>query len=80
MTENLIFYLYHSRKERAKPLGFLLLHGFLRSHLCRQVNSPRYITDESNWEIVRKDKKGVRKIFTTDYYRKERMLVSEETL
>lgn len=36
-------------------------------------------TDESNWEIVRKDKKGVRKIFTTDYYRKERMLVSEET-
>ena len=37
------------------------------------------ITDESNWEIVRKDKKGVRKIFTTDYYRKERMLVSEET-
>ncbi len=37
------------------------------------------ITDESNWEIVRKDKKGTRKIFTTDYYRKERMLVSEET-
>jgi len=37
------------------------------------------ITDESNWEIVRKDKKGVRKIFTTDYYRKERRLVSEET-
>lgn len=37
------------------------------------------ITDESNWEIVRKDKKGVRKIFTTDYYRKERILVSEET-
>lgn len=37
------------------------------------------ITDESNWEIYRKDKKGLRKIFTTDYYRKERMLVSEET-
>lgn len=37
------------------------------------------ITDESNWEIFRKDKKGVRKIFTTDYYRKERILVSEET-
>lgn len=37
------------------------------------------ITDESNWEIVRKDKRGIRKIFTTDYYRKERMLVSEET-
>ena len=37
------------------------------------------ITDESNWEIVRKDKKGLRKIFTTDYYRKERMLVTEET-
>ena len=37
------------------------------------------ITDESNWEIYRKDKKGIRKIFTTDYYRKERMLVSEET-
>lgn len=37
------------------------------------------ITDESNWEITRKDKKGERKIFTTDYYRKERMLVSEET-
>lgn len=37
------------------------------------------ITDESNWEIYRKDKKGFRKIFTTDYYRKERMLVSEET-
>lgn len=37
------------------------------------------ITDESNWEILRKDKKGTRKIFTTDYYRKERMLVSEET-
>lgn len=36
-------------------------------------------TDESNWEILRKDKKGLRKIFTTDYYRKERMLVSEET-
>ncbi len=37
------------------------------------------ITDESNWEIYRKDNKGLRKIFTTDYYRKERMLVSEET-
>ncbi|MFQ9515318.1 MAG: phage terminase large subunit [Eubacterium sp.] len=37
------------------------------------------ITDESNWEIYRKDKKGLRKIFTTDYYRKERVLVSEET-
>lgn len=37
------------------------------------------ITDESNWEICRKDKKGLRKIFTTDYYRKERKLVSEET-
>lgn len=37
------------------------------------------ITDESNWEIIRKDKKGTRKIFTTDYYRKERMLVTEET-
>jgi hypothetical protein len=37
------------------------------------------ITDESNWEIYRKDKKGIRKIFTTDYYRKERKLVSEET-
>lgn len=37
------------------------------------------ITDESNWEIYRKDKKGFRKIFTTDYYRKERVLVSEET-
>ncbi len=33
------------------------------------------ITDESNWEIIRAGKK----IFTTDYYRKERMLVSEET-
>lgn len=33
------------------------------------------ITDESNWEIIREGKK----IFTTDYYRKERMLVSEET-
>lgn len=37
------------------------------------------VTDKSNWEISRKDKKGIRKIFTTDYYRKERMLVSEET-
>lgn len=37
------------------------------------------ITDESNWEIYRKDNKGLRKIFTTDYYRKERKLVSEET-
>ena len=37
------------------------------------------ITDESNWEIIRKDKKGIRKIFTTDYYRKEKKLVSEET-
>ena len=37
------------------------------------------VTDESNWEIYRKDKKGLRKIFTTDYYRKERKLVSEET-
>ena len=37
------------------------------------------ITDESNWEIFRKDNKGIRKIFTTDYYRKERKLVSEET-
>lgn len=37
------------------------------------------ITDESNWEIYRRDKKGFRKIFTTDYYQKERMLVSEET-
>lgn len=33
------------------------------------------ITDESNWEIIRAGKK----IFTTDYYRKERMLVSKET-
>lgn len=33
------------------------------------------ITDESNWEIIRAGKR----IFTTDYYRKERMLVSEET-
>ena len=37
------------------------------------------VTDESNWEIYRKDKQGLRKIFTTDYYRKERKLVSEET-
>lgn len=37
------------------------------------------VTDESNWEIYRKDKKGLRKIFTTDYYRKERILVSDET-
>lgn len=37
------------------------------------------VTDESNWEIYRKDKKGLRKIFTTDYYRKERKLTSEET-
>lgn len=37
------------------------------------------VTDESNWEIYRKDKKGLRKIFTTEYYRKERKLVSEET-
>lgn len=37
------------------------------------------ITDESLWEIERKDNKGIRKIFTTDYYRKERKLVSEET-
>lgn len=36
-------------------------------------------TDESNWEISRKDKKGIRKIFTTEYYRKERKLVTEET-
>lgn len=36
-------------------------------------------TDESNWEIFRKDKKGLRKIFTTEYYRNERKLVSEET-
>lgn len=33
------------------------------------------VTDESNWEIERNGKK----IFTTDYYRKERMLVTEET-
>lgn len=33
------------------------------------------ITDESNWEIIRAGKR----IFTTDYYRKERMLVSGET-
>lgn len=37
------------------------------------------ITDESNWEIIRKDKQGTRKIFTTEYYRNERKLVSEET-
>lgn len=37
------------------------------------------ITDESNWEITRKDKKGIRKIFTTEYYRNERKLVTEET-
>lgn len=37
------------------------------------------VNDESNWEIVRKDKKGLRKIFTTEYYRNERKLVSEET-
>ncbi len=47
----------------------------------REVAPPALdpITDESNWEIYRKDKKGLRKIFTTDYYRKERKLVSEET-
>lgn len=33
------------------------------------------VTDESNWEIEREGKK----IFTTDYYRKERMLVTPET-
>lgn len=33
------------------------------------------ITDESNWEIIKEGKR----IFTTDYYRKERMLVTEET-
>lgn len=33
------------------------------------------VTDESNWEIIKEGKK----IFTTDYYRKERMLVTEET-
>lgn len=33
------------------------------------------VTDESNWEIERNGKK----IFTTDYYRKERLLVTEET-
>lgn len=33
------------------------------------------VTDESNWEIVKDGKK----IFTTDYYRKERILVTEET-
>lgn len=32
-------------------------------------------TDESNWEIVKDGKK----IFTTDYYKKERNLVTEET-
>ena len=37
------------------------------------------VTDESNWEIYRKDQSGLRKIFTTDYYRKERKLVTEET-
>ncbi len=37
------------------------------------------ITDKSNWEIYRKDKKGIRKIFTTEYYQKERKLVTEET-
>jgi len=34
------------------------------------------VTDESNWEITLS---GNRKVFTTDYYRKERMLVTEET-
>ena len=33
------------------------------------------ITDESNWEIIREGKK----IFTTEYYRNERKLVTEET-
>ena len=33
------------------------------------------VTDESNWEIERNGKK----IFTTEYYRKERMLVTPET-
>jgi len=33
------------------------------------------ITDESNWEM----EKDGKKIFTTDYYRKERNLVTEET-
>lgn len=37
------------------------------------------VTDESNWEIYRKDQSGLRRIFTTDYYRKERKLVTEET-
>lgn len=47
----------------------------------REVAAPALdpITDESNWEIYRKDKKGLRKIFTTEYYRNERKLVSEET-
>lgn len=33
------------------------------------------ITDESNWEIIREGKR----IFTTEYYRNERKLVTEET-
>lgn len=33
------------------------------------------VSDESNWEIIKEGKR----IFTTDYYRKERMLVTEET-
>lgn len=54
-------------QEKANELGWK----------WREVAVPALdpITDESNWEIIKEGKK----IFTTDYYRKERMLVTEET-
>ena len=45
--------------------------------IWREVAIPALdpVSDESNWEIIKEGKR----IFTTDYYRKERMLVTEET-
>lgn len=53
--------------EKAQELGWR----------WREVSIPALDpeTDESNWEIIRDGKK----IFTTEYYQKERMLVSPET-
>ena len=59
------------------PITALQEKADLMEWRWKEVSIPALdINDESNWEITID---GGRKIFTTEYYRKERMLVTEET-
>lgn len=60
------------------PISALQGKAELLGWRWREVAIPALdpVTDESNWEIT---VEGGRRIFTTDYFRKERLLVTEET-